>query len=391
MAVKPIRDAADYEAAIRRLTKLADAKVGTSLGDEADVLSTLVDLYEKQNDPIELPTALEAIKFRMDQRKLTPRDLIPDIGTKSRVSEVLSGQRPLTVDMIRSLHKRWDIPLEALIKLDEFERIARPEPPKPVLKKLEALKIMKRGEEFAAFRSRVCGQHMKGELQAAYRRRTTPSADLVALDAWCVGVMARSVDLPVRTESIGTSFKTTFLHDLARLSIRPNGALLVRDWLADAGICFVIMPHLPSTHLDGAALVRDDGVPIVALTLRHDRIDNFWFTLLHECAHVVLKHVRIGQAPIIDDLEVSPDEVMEQEADDSALEALVPRSIWDRFSANEYTSTAEVVDTAHEAGVHPAIVAGMWRREQKNYRKFSSLLGHGSIRKLFGSELGEAV
>lgn len=380
MAVKPIRDAASYDAAVERLEKLANAKAGTAAGDEADVLSTLIELYEKQNEDVGKPTALEAIKFRMDQLELKPRDLVPDIGSRSRVSEVLSGQRPLTVDMIKSLHERWRIPLTALINTESFERMAKPEPSRPVLKRLQSLNLMAPNEGYFAFRNRICGS----EVAAAYRRRTTPTADHIALDAWCVAAMARSLQQcqqfkPARKKTLDRPF----LRSIARCSTRSNGAIVARELLAEAGVCFVVLRHFPGTHLDGAALIRhQDNVPVIAMTLRHDRVDNFWFTLLHECAHIALGHVSKDD-PILDDLEISPSAEIEMEADRAAREALVPSDLWEQLDANEFTSTAQIVDIAHEAGVHPAVVAGMWRRDQNNYRKFSALLGHGTMRPLF--------
>ncbi|MFO1017619.1 MAG: hypothetical protein U1E03_08490 [Hyphomonadaceae bacterium] len=384
MAVKVIRDDIGYAEAIRRLEELADADVGTPAGDEADVLSTLIDLYEKQNEAIEKPTALEAIKFRMEQLDLKPRDLVPDIGSRSRVSEVLSGQRPLTIDMIRSLHERWGIPLASLINVENFERVAKPQPAKAVLKRLESLGMMKMSDDFYDFRSKICGD----AFQAAYRRRTTSTADPVALDAWCVAAIARSFERCDRFSSLSFSRQgDDFLRELAKCSARSNGALAARDVLAGIGICFVILPHMPGTHLDGAAMIRKDGVPVVALTLRHDRIDNFWFTLLHECSHILLDHVSKDQEAILDDLEIASSDDIETEADQHALDALVPPRLWQQLGANEYTSTTEIFDVAHEAGVHPAIVAGMWRKAQNNYRKFSGLLGHGTLKKLFESEM----
>lgn len=386
MAFKPIRDAASYEAAVERLEELADAKADTPAGDEADVLSTLIDVYENQNAEIEKPSAIEAIKFRMDQLDLKPRDLVPDIGSKSRVSEVLSGQRPLTVDMIRSLHKRWDIPLASLVDVDGGENLANPEPSKPVIKRLKQLGVLKDSETYHAFRSRICKVEFGGDLQAAYRRRTTPTADLVALDAWCVATIAKSMTrCPAAGRKDISMLNKDFLREIAKCSARSNGAIAARDMLAEAGVCFVVLPHFPGTHLDGSAMTRPDGMPIAAVTLRHDRIDNFWFTLLHECSHIALKHV--GSSPILDDLEIRPTEGIEAEADAWALDALVPSDLWQQLNANAYTSTVEILDLAHAAGVHPAIVAGVWRKEQNNYRRFSTLLGHGTMKKQLETEI----
>src|SRR5690242_17350475 len=95
--IRAIRTKADYEAALARIDVLMDAEMGTPEGDELDVLVDLVELYESRKEPIEYPSAIAAIQFRMDQAGLSQRDLIPFLGSRSKVSEVLSGKRPLTL------------------------------------------------------------------------------------------------------------------------------------------------------------------------------------------------------------------------------------------------------------------------------------------------------
>jgi HTH-type transcriptional regulator/antitoxin HigA len=145
------------------------------------------------------------------------------------------------------------------------------------------------------------------------------------------------------------------------------------------GIILVIIEHLPGTYLDGAAMRRKDGVPVIALTLRHDRIDNFWFTLLHEFAHVAC-HLSDDTSLILDDLEIRSFERIEGEADRFAQRCLIPDKIWKNRSAESF-EVADVIETASEAGVHPAIVAGRWQREHGDYRKFAKLLGRGEVRR----------
>jgi HTH-type transcriptional regulator/antitoxin HigA len=159
----------------------------------------------------------------------------------------------------------------------------------------------------------------------------------------------------------------------------------VQSALADLGICFVVMPHFQGTHLDGAALRRCDDVPVVGLTLRHDRIDNFWFTLLHELAHVE-KHLRKNDI-IVDDLDVRGTSELEEEADRLASVALVPKDIWDAAALTEFASISEVFELAAKAKVHPAVVAGRWQREHRDFRRFSKLLGRGEVRVRFANEL----
>jgi hypothetical protein len=161
---------------------------------------------------------------------------------------------------------------------------------------------------------------------------------------------------------------------LAQLSVLPDWQDQIVTALHSMGIILVILEHLPGTFLDGAAMCRGDGVPVIALTLRHDRLDNFWFTLLHEFAHVVC-HLSPDRQLILDDLDVASSETIEAEADSFARNALIPPPIWKQI--DEDSSTEEVMDAAEKAGVHPAIAAGRWRFEHSDYRRFSKLIGRG--------------
>ena len=116
MEIKPIRTKADHRAALKEIQTLMAARPGTPEGDRLDVLATLVEAWEKKRYPMELPDPVEAIKFRMDQSGLQPKDLVPMIGQLNRVYEVLARKRPLTLQMIRRLHRDLGIPAESLIK-----------------------------------------------------------------------------------------------------------------------------------------------------------------------------------------------------------------------------------------------------------------------------------
>ena len=113
--IRPIKNDADYKAVVARVDVLMDARPGTPEADELEVLATLVDKYESERFPIEAPDPVDALVFRMEQAGLSRRDLEPMIGTRARVSEVLSGKRSLTLAMIRELHSRLLIPAESLI------------------------------------------------------------------------------------------------------------------------------------------------------------------------------------------------------------------------------------------------------------------------------------
>ena len=115
MNIKAIKTEADYEQALSRLEELFHAPANTKEGDEAEVLSILIEKYEDEHYPIEAPDPIEAIKFRMEQMNLKKKDLAEILGYKSRVTEVLSRKRKLTLRMIRSLHEKLNIPYESLL------------------------------------------------------------------------------------------------------------------------------------------------------------------------------------------------------------------------------------------------------------------------------------
>jgi HTH-type transcriptional regulator / antitoxin HigA len=116
MDIKPIRTKADYKAALQAVESLMGAKARTPEGDRLDVLVTLIEGYERKHFPMDLPDAVEAIKFRMEQQGLTPKDLEPLIGRSNRVYEVLNRRRSLTLAMIQKLHAGLGIPAESLLK-----------------------------------------------------------------------------------------------------------------------------------------------------------------------------------------------------------------------------------------------------------------------------------
>ncbi|MBK6609631.1 MAG: helix-turn-helix domain-containing protein [Sphingobacteriales bacterium] len=116
MKLKLIKNENDYNQALERLEKIFDVKPGTEEGDELEILGILIDNYEKEHFPIELPDPIEAIKFRMEQLNYSQNDLAEIIGLKSRVSEILNRKRKLSLGMIRKLSEKLHIPSEVLIQ-----------------------------------------------------------------------------------------------------------------------------------------------------------------------------------------------------------------------------------------------------------------------------------
>lgn len=119
MKITPIRNNKDYQNALKRLEEIFDSKKGTERGDELEILSILIEKYENERFPIDLPDPIEAIKFRMEQMGMKPKDLAEVVGYKSRVSEILNKKRKLSLSMIRKLHETLMIPTEVLVQ--EYE------------------------------------------------------------------------------------------------------------------------------------------------------------------------------------------------------------------------------------------------------------------------------
>jgi HTH-type transcriptional regulator/antitoxin HigA len=178
-----------------------------------------------------------------------------------------------------------------------------------------------------------------------------------------------------------------FIGNLRALSRHAEGPRLAVSLLEQYGIVVVIEAHLKGTHLDGAAFKLPGGTPVIALTLRYDRLDNFWFCLLHELAHVVRHLYSDGASEFFDNLEtkVDPAKVnpIESEADQCATDGLISPTEWANFSNIGNVTAKEVQDCARRLVVHPAIVAGRIRRETGNYRIFARFVGQGKVRILF--------
>jgi HTH-type transcriptional regulator / antitoxin HigA len=374
--VAPIRSETDYQRALRQASRLITATDKDSL-DNLEVYQALIERWELRQTEIALPTPIEAIKFRMQQSGLKPRDLEPYLGSRARVSEILSGKRALSLEMIRALHWHLKIPAESLIGSSPAEPRPTSRSPNKILSKLKDLDVLRRGEDLASFTARALGHSLAPAMLRKTRTdRTNTKTDMGALEAWCGAVLLKSGEIDVRRPKKWPSASDG--RSLAQLSREENGPSLARETLKQMGIAFVVLEHFPGTYLDGAAMLRSDGTPVIAVTLRYDRIDNFWFTLLHEYLHVC-QHLGEQTELILDDLEVKVDSVIEREADDFAQDALIPATIW-RSRTSPTLSINQVEAIAFEAGVHPAVVAGRWQREHGDYRRFAKLLGRGEVR-----------
>ena len=399
--IKPIRTEADYEAVLARIDELMDAELESPEGEELDVLADLVELYETKHVPMGYPSPVAAIKFRMDQAGLSPRDLVPFIGSRAKVSEVLSGKRAITMPMACALHEHLGIPADVLLREpgaaldDPLADIEWSRFPLKAMAKLgwipDVPDLAERAEEFIGdLIERAGGRDVAGA--ALYRKndhlRANAKMDPYALKAWCWQVLATANDSRPKVGYEPGTVTLEFLRQVARLSWSEDGPRLAKEFLAKHGIPLVVVPHLPKTYLDGAALRLGDGRPVIGLTLRYDRVDNFWFCLLHELAHVG-RHMDNDEGDaFVDDLTLRDVEGVrespkESQADEWAEEALIPRSVWETSAVRRRPTAMAVINLAKALQVHPAIVAGRIRHERKNYRLLSQFVGTGEVRRQF--------
>ena len=394
--LRPVKSAADYDDALVRIETLMEVEDRSDVEtDELEVLATLVEMYEDAEFPMSVPSPIAAIKYRMEQLEISQSDLAPVLGSRAKVSEILNGKRPLTLKMIRALHEHLNIPAALLIK----EGGDLPDRPLIDMDKFPITEIAKRGwivAENAADRAEEvlrdlvqCAGGINALPQALLRQggaRENAKTDVHALQAWCLYVLCQARKMGLEGKYEEASITPDLLREIARLSQFKAGPKLAKEKLAEYGIALVVAAHLPKTYLDGAALKTCEGVPVVGMTLRYDRIDNFWFCLLHELAHLG-RHFNNGAEAFIDDLQLrdrdhAVDDDREREADEWAQEALIPQAEWSTHPARSVPRVANVVSLARLVGVNPVIVAGRIRHERKNYRLLSKFMGSNKVRPL---------
>ncbi|CAI1828984.1 Predicted transcription regulator containing HTH domain [Serratia quinivorans] len=395
MDIKVIRTEQQHQEYLKRIRSLMllMPAIGSDASDELELLITVVEAYENAKYPIEPPDPIDAITFRMHEKGLKQVDLVPYLGTRSRVSEILARKRPLTVPMIKALSIGLGISTDTLIGMNATQDKTSEDnvdwskfPVKEMIGRgwisEVGNSIKKNTEELVRNFITDIGWQTGN---VAFKRTISGDAysptTKYALYAWVSRVVQRARE---RKEFLGgfehSILSASFLRDLAQLSWFEKGPLLAIEFLEKHGIAVVIEPSLKGTRIDGAALKDIDGLPIVALTLRYDRLDNFWFTLLHEVAHI-WKHVDEDEA-FLDDLDASSEDKKESEANRLAREAFIPRAVWKRSDAYASPSKENIDSLSRELKITPAIIAGRLRRESGNYRLFADLVGQGEVSKI---------
>ena len=391
---KIIKTKEQYRAYLAEVERLAadDPAPGTPEGDRLELLAKLVEDYEKERFKFDRPDPVDAILFRMEEQGLRRKDLAPILGGKNRVSEVLARKRPLTLSMVRALSDSLQIPADLLIREPEA-----PSGEDPDAGHISVPLLVKSGwfsdeEASRLTTSDIVRRYLKPVHGPLYLKHTitygsTPNTNKTNLRLWVgkVRELARESRRERGTWRSGT-LNEQFLGYVARLSWSESGPRLAKEFLAERGIALVVLPALAQTHLDGAAMLGEDGAPIIGLTVRHDRLDNFWFTLMHELAHAWM-HLSDPKLAITDeDIEDErDDDAKEIEANRLAREAFIPRSGWKRSAAFLRPSVETIHALADELHISPAVIAGRLRREKVGYTMFSKLVAHRQVRRLFSN------
>lgn len=402
MDARILKTESEYQAALREAERLValDPISGSKEADRLELLTLLLEDYEKRAFPFEEVDPIDAIEFRMSEQGLKQKDLVPMLGSRSRVSEVLARKRPLTVQMIRALSTGLGISAESLISEPEL-RVTRKEVNLESLdwRKFPIKEMEKRGwfetiksdgrtaeEKLRVFLS---GLIPRSEAMALFRRKLR-GAEIderayYSTLAWSARVLMKAGSLNKKKMPKFELSKITpeTLRDLARLSWFENGPLLAIEFLAKLGIATIVEPRLPNALIDGAAMFTAQRVPVIGLTLRIDRIDYFWFTLLHEVAHV-WKHLDSPGEAYIDRIDTAErPHLKEKEANRIARDAFIKRAIWERSATRLAPTKRNIQELADELHIHPAIVVGRLQFETGRYESFREFLGQGSVRSFF--------
>ncbi len=393
MTIKIITNEQEYDDAMERLVSLTE-RDPIKNSDVIGVLSLLIADYEEKNAPIDLPDPLSAIEFRMEQQNLTKADMVKYLGSKSRVSEILGRKKRLSLSMIKALNEGLGISFDVLMQEQELKAEQKRDFNEYPLSEMNKngyfgkvfktiADVKKQAEKLVEEKLSFVGlkPFEETELHCKTSAHTTnKKMNLFALTAWQSQVLGQAKNSILPPCDL-TQINLSFMKDVLKLSRFEDGPIRAKQKLAKHGIHLIFEKHLAKTYLDGAAMKGVDGNPVIGMTIRYDRLDNFWFVLMHELAHVSL-HLKDSQKIFFDDLEGKyGDDKHEDEADELALEALMSQEDWLKYFDILETPNS-IITLAKKYSVNPAIIAGRYRKEAKDYRIFNRLIGSKKVKNM---------
>ncbi|WP_166110513.1 ImmA/IrrE family metallo-endopeptidase [Pseudoalteromonas sp. Z9A5] len=223
--------------------------------------------------------------------------------------------------------------------------------------------------------------HANRKGERLYRKRNDANSALTVLWLSKVKELATLYSLYNNTKRF-VGISKDELNTIAKLSHDVDNLQVLERFLAGKGIIFITEKSFAGSKLDGAVFLLESGQAVVALSLRYSRLDYFWFTLMHELAHLCL-HSDLLQTAIVEDLDGTAESIVELEADKLALNSFIPRNIWRNCPPKYNLSDETVIDFAKGLKIHPAIVAGRLRKELDRYDKLSNIVNDVDIREYF--------
>lgn len=400
-------DSFDMDEATQRTGSpvLAKAEID-ALRSEVDALSDQLKEYEALKSgavSVLKADSLEALPILLMRariaRGLSQRQLAEALGLKEQQIQRYESDRYATASLrkLEEVAKALELGISEIAEFRPTQ--SHDEPPHSEIQwDLFPVKEMYRRQWFEGFHGSLSAAMSHGvEMARAFVQQAMPrrqpaflrhkarfgtQMNQYALWAWQCRITLLARDAPPPTSFSRTSLSSDWFRGLMKLSREDDGPRRAKDALWEIGVPLVVEPHLSQTYLDGAAFLLPSGSPIIGMTLRYDRLDNFWFVLIHELVHV-RDHLRKGKIEeIFDDLESEPDE-LEKNTDQAAGGIMIPDDQWETALPRYLRTEESVIDFSQEIGVHPAIVAGRIRKEANNYVILSNLVGRGEVRKQF--------
>jgi len=329
------------------------------------------------------------LRTELQERGWSQKDLSDIIGLSEKaISGIVNGRKQITPETAIKLSAAFDVSAQFWINLEATYRLRLAEQENSESKEIAQKsqlhsfapvnELKKRGwisasnsldEQADSLRTFLdISSFDPAALQLTeinFRHSVTREPGQLAAYSWVQRVKQLAAEQRI-TATYSKQNLETLIPKLLTFSQEPKNVAMVPSFLSDLGVHFVIVPHLPQTYIDGAALLQKGSRPIVALTLRHDRIDAFWYSLIHELAHIVLEHH--GQN--IDRIDGKDDEeelfadakhdLVEEEADKWASEHLIRKVQFDSFTrrTRPYYSLAKIQAFAHSQGRHSGIIVG---------------------------------
>ena len=404
--------AAKFEQAIKEFNELSLIEQGLDpllIRAQRDALvSQLEDLQKEINkyedlksrkvtqlfatDPSELGQKL--IEARIAQG-LSQRELANRLGMKEQQIQRYEQERYASASLAR-LTKIWaalevkfqfDLDLQQSPNLEEAagwledQDIAKL--PISVMKKRHWISASLRGSDLNSALKQFMAPAFESSGVALLRHGTRIRGhfDEFTLLAWKARIVWK-VKSQIKKFAVPNFSDLSWLGSFKEFTLHEKGPALAVEFLRKKGIFVIFEAHLPHTHLDGAALLVDRDIFTIALTLRHDRLDNFWFVLLHELGHII-RHKDTGlRRGFFDDDETAATEAYEREADEFAKSVLLPSEMWLSSLIRFTQSEDQIIAFAQENRLSPAIIAGWIRRERRDYTVFKNLVGYRNVRRL---------